>query len=94
MIEGKNRIAYTNVIVGEVWVCSGKSNMQWSVQALYNPFPEIDGDEVETPVAVWIILCEISTTRLGCWRVRSGRMIGLGLRWGNGEGSKRISDPY
>jgi len=45
VIKGKNRIAYTNVIVGEVWVCSGKSNMQWSVQALYNPLPEIDGGE-------------------------------------------------
>jgi sialate O-acetylesterase len=30
-IQGKNKIAYKNVLVGEVWVCSGQSNMEWSV---------------------------------------------------------------
>lgn len=32
-IEGSNKIAYKNVLVGEVWVCSGQSNMEWSVNA-------------------------------------------------------------
>ena len=26
-----NKIVYKNVLVGEVWVCSGQSNMEWSV---------------------------------------------------------------
>jgi sialate O-acetylesterase len=30
-IAGKNTIGYKNVLVGEVWVCSGQSNMEWSV---------------------------------------------------------------
>jgi len=30
-IAGKNTIALKDVLVGEVWVCSGQSNMQWSV---------------------------------------------------------------
>jgi sialate O-acetylesterase len=30
-IAGKNTIQYKNVLVGEVWVCSGQSNMEWSV---------------------------------------------------------------
>jgi sialate O-acetylesterase len=30
-IEGTNRIELTNVLVGEVWICSGQSNMQWPV---------------------------------------------------------------
>src|SRR4051812_38845932 len=30
-IAGKNKIEYTNVLVGEVWVCSGQSNMEMSV---------------------------------------------------------------
>ena len=30
VIEGKNRIAIDDVLVGEVWVCSGQSNMQMS----------------------------------------------------------------
>src|SRR5687767_14675789 len=32
-IAGSNTIAYKNVLVGEVWVCSGQSNMEWSVNA-------------------------------------------------------------
>lgn len=30
-IQGKNTIAFKNVLVGEVWVCSGQSNMQWAI---------------------------------------------------------------
>ncbi len=30
-IAGNNKIQYKNVLVGEVWVCSGQSNMEWSV---------------------------------------------------------------
>jgi sialate O-acetylesterase len=32
-IAGKNKIEYKNVMVGEVWVASGQSNMQWSVSS-------------------------------------------------------------
>ncbi|HEV3470809.1 MAG TPA: sialate O-acetylesterase [Pyrinomonadaceae bacterium] len=28
-ISGRNRLTYGNVLVGEVWVCSGQSNMEW-----------------------------------------------------------------
>jgi sialate O-acetylesterase len=31
-IAGKNRIEMKNVLVGEVWICSGQSNMQWSLK--------------------------------------------------------------
>ena len=30
-IAGKNTLDYKNVLVGEVWICSGQSNMEWSV---------------------------------------------------------------
>jgi sialate O-acetylesterase len=32
-IAGKNTLEYKNVMVGEVWVCSGQSNMEWSVNS-------------------------------------------------------------
>lgn len=32
-IAGNNTIELKNVLVGEVWVCSGQSNMEWSVNA-------------------------------------------------------------
>jgi sialate O-acetylesterase len=28
-VKGKNTVTFKNVAVGEVWVCSGQSNMQW-----------------------------------------------------------------
>lgn len=31
VIKGQNEIAIEDVLVGEVWVCSGQSNMQWPV---------------------------------------------------------------
>lgn len=32
-VEGRNRIAFTNVLVGEVWLCAGQSNMGWRLTA-------------------------------------------------------------
>jgi sialate O-acetylesterase len=32
-IRGKNAIHLDDVLVGEVWICSGQSNMQWSVSS-------------------------------------------------------------
>ncbi|MFH4966189.1 sialate O-acetylesterase [Gaetbulibacter sp. M235] len=31
IIKGKNTIQIKNVLVGEVWICAGQSNMEWSV---------------------------------------------------------------
>jgi len=40
-IKGNNTITLKNILVGEVWVCSGQSNMQWSVRQAANPEQEI-----------------------------------------------------
>ncbi|MBP84314.1 MAG: sialate O-acetylesterase [Verrucomicrobiales bacterium] len=29
-------ITFSNIVIGEVWVCSGQSNMQWSVSQVYD----------------------------------------------------------
>src|SRR5690349_2121195 len=29
VVEGKNKIELKHVLVGEVWICSGQSNMEW-----------------------------------------------------------------
>jgi sialate O-acetylesterase len=36
-IQGKNTVTLKDVYVGEVWVCSGQSNMEWPVSASANP---------------------------------------------------------
>jgi sialate O-acetylesterase len=30
-VKGKNTVAFNDVLIGEVWICAGQSNMQWSV---------------------------------------------------------------
>jgi sialate O-acetylesterase len=40
VITGRNRIELKNVLVGEVWICSGQSNMQWNLKTT-------DGGEAE-----------------------------------------------
>ncbi|MEI6239423.1 MAG: sialate O-acetylesterase [Planctomycetia bacterium] len=36
-VKGKNTVAFTDVLIGEVWVCAGQSNMQWSVNQANDP---------------------------------------------------------
>ena len=40
-IEGRNTITLNDVLVGEVWVCSGQSNMAWPVERALNAEAEI-----------------------------------------------------
>lgn len=49
IVSGQNKITLDNVLVGEVWLCSGQSNMEWPVEKSANAeeekaaanFPEI-----------------------------------------------------
>lgn len=40
-VKGNNQIEIKDVLVGEVWLCSGQSNMEWSVKASGNANEEI-----------------------------------------------------
>jgi sialate O-acetylesterase len=40
-VSGKTTVTLKDVLVGEVWIASGQSNMQWSVKASANPDAEI-----------------------------------------------------
>lgn len=41
MVTGKNTLKLSDVLVGEVWICSGQSNMEWSVAQSLNPEDEV-----------------------------------------------------
>ena len=41
VVEGKNRIELKNVVVGEVWICSGQSNMEWPLSRSYESGKDI-----------------------------------------------------
>src|SRR5690606_1768072 len=40
-VAGENTLTLKDVLVGDVWVCSGQSNMQWTVSRSNNPEQEI-----------------------------------------------------
>jgi len=40
-IEGTNKVEVKDVLIGEVWFCSGQSNMEWPVSMSDNPQEEI-----------------------------------------------------
>jgi len=40
-IGGNNKITLDNILVGEVWICSGQSNMEWSIRSSMNAKEEI-----------------------------------------------------
>ncbi|MBR8536156.1 sialate O-acetylesterase [Carboxylicivirga sediminis] len=40
-INGKNKIVLKNILIGDVWICSGQSNMQWPVSKSINAEEEI-----------------------------------------------------
>jgi len=46
-ISGKNKIEFKDVLVGEVWICSGQSNMEWPLARTLDAEQEIDAAEHE-----------------------------------------------
>lgn len=49
-INGNNKIKLKNVLVGEVWVCSGQSNMEWSINASNEADKKLAKDEPHNPM--------------------------------------------
>jgi sialate O-acetylesterase len=41
MVKGKNTIELKDILLGEVWICSGQSNMEWAVNGSLNAKEEI-----------------------------------------------------
>jgi sialate O-acetylesterase len=41
VVDGKNRIRFQNILIGEVWICSGQSNMEWPLNKAFEPQNDI-----------------------------------------------------
>jgi sialate O-acetylesterase len=41
-VEGKNKLTLSDVLIGEIWICSGQSNMEWKVYQSFEPQAVID----------------------------------------------------
>jgi sialate O-acetylesterase len=48
-VTGKNKIVLRDIYIGEVWICSGQSNMQWTVKQAANAEAEI-ADSAQYPL--------------------------------------------
>ncbi|OYV84621.1 MAG: sialate O-acetylesterase, partial [Planctomycetia bacterium 21-64-5] len=57
-VKGRNEIVFDDVLVGEVWICSGQSNMQWEVGNANDP-------DLETPTAKFPKIRLISVPQVG-----------------------------
>jgi sialate O-acetylesterase len=78
-VVGKNMITVGDVLVGEVWICSGQSNMQWSVS-------QANDADLETLTASYPEIRLISVPQVGTqepkddfdgkWEVCSPKTVG------------------
>ena len=41
-VKGKNTITLRNILIGDVWICSGQSNMEWTVSNSNNAYSEMN----------------------------------------------------
>jgi sialate O-acetylesterase len=78
-VRGKNEVALTNVLVGEVWLCSGQSNMEFVVEKVANSdaekntanFPAIRHFKVSRAMSSFP-----RTDLPGSWEVCSPKTVG------------------
>jgi sialate O-acetylesterase len=80
VVKGKNSITFSNVLVGEVWICSGQSNMEWSVRNSNNAPTEISQGNFPTirhfKVPNTIASSPQSDIKGGDWKVCTPETVG------------------
>lgn len=57
-VKGKNTVTFNDVLIGEVWICAGQSNMEWAVN-------NSNDSEIEKATAKFPNIRMISVPRLG-----------------------------
>jgi len=99
IVSGRNRLVFRNVMVGEVWICSGQSNMEWPVAASLNGSQEQAAANYPL-IRLFTVKHKVSTTPQqdpeGKWDVCSpqtvGGFSGVGYFFGR-EIHKRLGVP-
>lgn len=77
---GKNTIALSNIFIGEVWVCSGQSNMEWPVRDSKNATEEMSNANYPA-IRHFMVPKSVSTqlqedVKTGEWKVCSPETVG------------------
>jgi sialate O-acetylesterase len=78
-ISGDNTVTVNNLLVGEVWVCSGQSNMEWKFTQAHNAKEE--GPKADYPkIRMFTVKRKVSAKPLaeaeGSWVVCSPQTVG------------------
>jgi len=78
-VAGTNTVAFNDVLIGEVWVCSGQSNMQWSVDRANDP--DLEKASANFPDIRLISVPQVGTQDRksnfnGSWAVCSPKTVG------------------
>lgn len=75
VVKGNNTVTRTNVVVGEVWIASGQSNMEWALKNTYDAALDIAGSAANPLIRHIKIAKKVSdaplTTATGTWQVAS-----------------------
>ncbi len=80
IISKKDSVVLHDIMVGEVWICSGQSNMEWTVQNSNNAKEEI-ANTVDIPVRQFKVATQVSLQPLdditpGEWVTASPETVG------------------
>jgi sialate O-acetylesterase len=78
-VKGRNTVAFNDVLIGEVWVCSGQSNMQWSVDQ--SDDPDLEKAAASFPQIRLISVPQVGTqdpqwTFAGTWQACTPETVG------------------
>lgn len=76
--DGSETLAFSDVLVGEVWLCSGQSNMQWAVSQSYDP--GLEKLTADYPLIRLISVPQVGTQELqndfvGEWEACNGETV-------------------
>jgi sialate O-acetylesterase len=80
IIAGKNTVTLRDVVVGEVWLCSGQSNMEWPLSRAANAAEEIAAANFplirHLKVARTVADAPAETVQTGGWQVATPQTAG------------------
>ena len=78
-VKGNNTITFNDVMIGEVWLCSGQSNMQWPVNQANDP--DLEKAAANFPAIRFVSVPQVGTQEPhtnfnGKWQICSPATVG------------------